>query len=124
MLDLELVTSEAIEAEYLRLPKHPQVRKLLARRDITSDELLERLARVLVYALPITPTGNAPLLPRDPDDEKFLHCAISSGAEGIVTADKDFATVAGSIQIFTAAQFVQRCRSAGCCNVDRWASYT
>jgi predicted nucleic acid-binding protein len=35
----------------------------------------------------VVPPGNR--FSRDPDDDKFIHCAVAAGADAIVSGDKD-----------------------------------
>ncbi len=51
----------------------------------------------------------------DPDDDKFLSCAVASGASVIVSGDKHLLRVSGwsGIQVLTPRQFVDRFLSSG-----------
>ena len=46
---------------------------------------------------------------RDPDDDKFIECAISVGAPYIVSGDKDLLDLErhGTVQMVTAAEFLK-----------------
>ncbi|WP_080949700.1 putative toxin-antitoxin system toxin component, PIN family [Microcystis aeruginosa] len=48
-------------------------------------------------------------LPRDRKDAKFLACAISSGADYLITGDQDFQYLPnlGVTQVFTVSQFLE-----------------
>jgi conserved hypothetical protein TIGR00305 len=79
---VEWVVSEPIVAEYLAV--------LSRRRFGLSDAVLLRWERMLSS---VTTRVDVPLsveLPRDPADAKFLACAMSAGADFLVTGDRDF----------------------------------
>ena len=46
---------------------------------------------------------------RDPDDDKFINCAVSGGAKYIVSGDKDLLVLKkiGGLEIITAANFLK-----------------
>ena len=48
---------------------------------------------------------------RDPDDDKFIGCAVDSGSKYIVSGDKDLLAVEkyGDVEIVTVADFLQDC---------------
>lgn len=79
---VEWVVSEPIVAEYLAV---------LSRRKFgLSDAVLLRWERMLSSMTTRVDVPLAVELPRDPADAKFLACAIATGAEFLVTGDKDF----------------------------------
>ena len=45
---------------------------------------------------------------RDPDDDKFIHCAIDSGADYLVTGDRDLTSVSSGLhfKILSPRQFL------------------
>lgn len=47
---------------------------------------------------------------RDPDDDKFLHCALSAGAQVVVTGDKDLLSMGriGDVELLNPAVFLRR----------------
>ena len=47
---------------------------------------------------------------RDPDDDKFIGCAIDAGAYYIVSGDKDLLDISeyGGVEMVTAAGFCER----------------
>ena len=59
----------------------------------TSHELASSVIKVLLnnpYTLFCTPFFNFNLIENDPDDNKFVDCAVSAGAKFIVTEDRHF----------------------------------
>lgn len=102
---LTLVLSPAILAEYHRAgtalaARYPEAGALL-------DGVLALLARsaTIVDARPL----DAPVAP-DPDDDKFLACALAADVRTIVTGDKPRLSVSGwaGLAILTPRQFVDR----------------
>ena len=57
----------------------------------------------------IHPAGH-PRLCRDPDDDKFLHCALSAGARAIVSGDKDLLSMGrvADVELLTPTSFLYR----------------
>ena len=63
------------------------------------------------HATVIHPTDH-PRLCRDPDDDKFLHCALSAGARALVTGDKDLLSMGqvADVELLSPAAFLRRYR--------------
>jgi putative PIN family toxin of toxin-antitoxin system len=81
-----LVTSETIIAEIERVLRYPRIRDryTVSERDI--ERLVESLrADALVVPGDCKVSGVSP----DPDDDKFLACALEAQADCIVTGDLD-----------------------------------
>ena len=103
-----LVISHDIFEEYLRTGE------TLSRR-FKGVSLAAWLALVADQAVLVT----APKLPRqvcsDPDDDKFLACAMAGGAKIIVTGDKELLRVAsyGEIIVLTPRDFLEKHLRAG-----------
>ena len=77
-----LCVSNEILSEYEEL-LHKQTTKDIAK--IIIDRILDN-----PYTLLITPFFKFNLIKEDPDDNKFVDCAICAGAKFIVTEDKHF----------------------------------
>lgn len=80
----ELVVSEAILAEYERVLNYPRVR---SRHGLTDDELSRFLARLRQVAVLVEPRESLAIVADDPDDNKFLECAVEASATYIVSGD-------------------------------------
>lgn len=107
---LTLVLSPAILAEYQRAgaalaARYPDVIAPL-------EPILTLLARsaTIVDAPPL----GQPIAP-DPDDDKFLACALAAGVSIIVTGDKPLLTLSGwaGLEILTPRQFFDRYLGGG-----------
>lgn len=101
-----LLMSDAICDEISRVLAYPRIRTRLA----VSDEDLLKFVQLLYTIAIITPgTLNLPLLAADPDDTKYLACAMEGLADFIVSGDHhltDLVTYRG-IRIVTPADFIQ-----------------
>jgi putative PIN family toxin of toxin-antitoxin system len=81
-----LVTSEAIIAEIQRVLRYPRIRD---KYSVTEEDI--RRLMISLYRDAIVTAGNYEVrgVPSDPDDDKFLACALESQADYIVTGDPD-----------------------------------
>ena len=101
----ELVTSEAILAELERVLNYDRIRRKYHLSEQTVGEYLARIrhdSEIIVVAT--SAAGASP----DPDDDKFLACAVEAGADCIVSGDPHL-TGLGSYQgtpILTPRQFL------------------
>ena len=76
------IASKDIIAEY---------RDVLSREKFgLTEELRTKWFNLLACIVEITPIDEALKFPRDQKNAKFIACAISSGADFLVTGDKDF----------------------------------
>ena len=100
---LRLVLSLDIIAEYRRIG----LGFLRTRLDVDYDTLLEmhRANAVVVDA-----SGLGQRVCRDPDDDKFLACAIAGNTKVVVSGDKDLLATSGyaGITVLTPRAFVER----------------
>lgn len=107
----QLFTSQEILQELTRVVQYPRVRTRYKLDDATIADYLERL-----YAASTIVTVNAPVdaIRDDPDDNKFLACAVACQADYLVSGDPHLLHV-GSYQstaIITPRQFLQMLESS------------
>ena len=86
-------------------------------RDFTASpaEIAEARAIIADAALTVTPAVQLDVMKEDPPDNRILECAVSAGADHIVTRDNDFLrrrNYAG-ICIVNDADFLELARSEG-----------
>lgn len=76
--------------------------------DATPDELREARAIIDIAARTVTPAVQLSVIKEDPDDDRVLECAVSAGADYIVTGDKDLLRLKryDVIRIVTAADLL------------------
>jgi uncharacterized protein len=89
---------------------------VLARKfNFPPEAVDEARRRIEALATTVTPSVRLEVVKEDPPDDRVLECAVSSGAEYIVTGDKDLLRLGqyDAISIITVAHFLQ---------VERWRS--
>jgi len=100
-----LLMSEAIRAEIARVLTYPKIRKRLS----ASDEELHTFLQLLGSVALFTPgTLDLPPLASDPDDTKYLICAVEGHADFIVSGDHHLTdlTIYRGIRIVAPADFL------------------
>ena len=98
-----LVSRDILE-EYLRVLAYPKFQ--LNDQEIRS--LVEE--ELLPFVQTIRVRRRLAIVRRDPDDDKFLECAVAGRAEYLVTGDRDLRQLDSfrGITILTAGQFLER----------------
>lgn len=84
-----LLASEAILAEVDSVLSRPEVLQKLRTTPIEARALVTLLRRRTVLVQPTTRIR----LSRDPEDDKFLECAVAGEADYLVSADADLLTL-------------------------------
>jgi uncharacterized protein len=101
-----LLMSDSISDEICRVLAYPKIRKRLT----ASDEEVKIFMQLLSVVAIITPgTLNLPPLDADPDDTKYLVCAVEGRADFIVSGDHHLTDLVmyRGIRIVTPADFIQ-----------------
>jgi putative PIN family toxin of toxin-antitoxin system len=80
-----LVLSVAILTEYRRVLSQPD---LLKRHRLSQERVLRYLTLLERASLVVTPAQAGKVIQDDPDDDKFLFCAVAGNAEYIVSGDR------------------------------------
>jgi putative PIN family toxin of toxin-antitoxin system len=104
-----LITSETIVAEIERVLHYPRIRDRYTVSDQDVERLVESLrADALVIPGDYEVSGVSP----DPDDDKFLACALEARADCIVTGDPDLLDLSRyqGIDILKPREFWERLR--------------
>jgi putative PIN family toxin of toxin-antitoxin system len=103
-----LVTSSEIIVEIARVLEYPHIAKKykLSQADIQSLLTLIEHEAVVIPRPPIVH-----IIKDDPDDDKFLACAIAAKAEYIVSGDEHLLSLSSykSISIVTVKDFLLKC---------------
>ena len=83
-------------------------RKLKTKFGIDEKEVAQILLDYSMFTLPIKPLHRAKVVDVDPDDNKFIECAVTSKAGYIVSGDKHLLNLKNyqGIQIIKAATFL------------------
>ena len=100
-----LLLSEVILTEVEDVLSRPEVLRKLRMTPIEAGALIELLRRRSTLVTPTVAMARS----RDPDDDKFLECAIAGRADYIVSADADLLSLreAQGIPIVAAPAFWQ-----------------
>jgi putative PIN family toxin of toxin-antitoxin system len=75
----ELILSKPITEEII---------KVLHRKEIKVERIERLLSLIFQKATIVAPEKEISVIKNDPDDNKFLECAVSGGADYIVSGDK------------------------------------
>ena len=99
---IQIFTSEDIEEEILD--------KLVSKFGLDSDDAGRAMADFSTFTKPIRVTRRIHAVKDDPDDDKFIECAVECGAEFIVSGDKHLLKKKKykGIDIVNAATFLKR----------------
>lgn len=102
----DLVSSTAILAEYERVLRYPHVRPLHRKSDKEISTILERLAKISER---VEPNERLAVVEEDPDDDKFIECAVEANAQYIVSGNKHLLRLGSfrDIQILPPALFLR-----------------
>lgn len=103
----QLVTSEEILAEIERVLGYARIRR---KYNLSDQTVHEYLARIRDDSEIIEVSKNAAGASPDPDDDKFLACAVDAGADYIVSGDPHLTSLGGymGIPVLTPRQFLDR----------------
>ncbi len=107
-----LLMSDSICDEISRVLAYPKIRKRLT----ASDEELGNFVQLLGTVAIMTPGSlNLPPLDADPDDTKYLVCAVEGHADFIVSGDNHLTdlVIYRGIHIVTPADFLQSILDSG-----------
>jgi putative PIN family toxin of toxin-antitoxin system len=105
-----LVTSEAIIREIERVLRYPRIRDRYA---ITEKDIARLTASLRADALVVPGIYEVSGISPDPDDDKFLACALEAQANCIITGDLDLLVLDSyqGISVIKPHEFLQRLRS-------------
>ena len=102
--DVQILLSGEIFAEYVRVVQRPSTRRYIRLSDEAIHTVLENLhgvARLIDSPEPVYASA-------DPDDDKFLACAVAGNADCIVSGDTQLLDLGSfrDIPILTPAAFL------------------
>jgi putative PIN family toxin of toxin-antitoxin system len=101
-----LVLSSDILADYHRVLRYPDIQAFHRMSDAEIDLALDELVRVCIL---VEPSERLAVVEEDPDDDKFIECAVAAGADYIVTGNKHLLKLGSfrGIQILRPALFLR-----------------
>lgn len=101
----ELVVSEPILAEYQVALDYEEV---ASRHHLTTEQVAELISELRQFATVVEPTETLSVIADDPDDDKFLECALAGEADYIVSGDPHLLNLQeyGGIPILSPREFL------------------
>jgi len=104
--EFQLVVSPEVTREVLTAIERPTLHTKLHR--IEATPAVDRLLPIFETAVVVVPPS-VPAVCRDPDDDKFVACALAGAAEYIVSEDRDILDVREyhGIRTITVAEFLR-----------------
>ncbi len=86
--------------------------KLIGKFGISAEETDTIISDILAYTTLVEPKSSLKIAINDPDDHKFIDCALESKAQFIVSGDKHllFLKKVKHISILNPAEFLPLCR--------------
>lgn len=103
---IRIVVSEEIVREISRILAYPRLREIYEGAGITREELMEAVLRI---GKMVEVKTRINLVTEDPDDNKFLECAIDGHADYIVSGDEHLLKIKvyKGIRILSVKQFLE-----------------
>jgi uncharacterized protein len=101
-----LLVSQPILDEYGAVLRYDHLRRL---HHLSDDEVEEIIARFRNFSEFIEVAGDLRVIPEDPDDDRFLECAVAGGADYIISGNIKHLGKLGNyqgIQILQPLQFL------------------
>ena len=108
--EIYLCISQEILEEYIEV-----LMRLGLQDEREIGELLDIFARNYYTVFTAATPELAPVVEKDPDDDKFIACAVALGAEYIISGDKALLEVGKyiNISILSPADFLKKIRNQG-----------
>jgi putative PIN family toxin of toxin-antitoxin system len=102
----DLILSSDILREYDRVLRYPKIRALHRMNDAEITRVIDDFREV---AFMVYPEERLSIIPRDPDDNMFVECALLGRAQFIISGDKHLLNLGSyeQIEILPPADFVR-----------------
>ncbi len=104
---IEIIITQEIIDELFGVLKRKKFRPLFLEAKIEHNEVFEKILELVTT---YSATDKIEIIKEDPDDNKFLSCAMAGGASFIVSGDKHLLNLKSfqGIPILTPRQFIDR----------------
>jgi hypothetical protein len=83
--EIEMVLSEKIIEEYIKVLEYDEIKKKVKEKNLKMRRTVEKIVSISEI---INPQDKIQAVKEDPDDDKFLECALEGKAEYLVSRDK------------------------------------
>ncbi|MBI4318474.1 MAG: putative toxin-antitoxin system toxin component, PIN family [Chloroflexi bacterium] len=105
----ELAVSEAILAEYQKAMTYERIQ---ARHRMSKDEISKIISTMRMFAEVVEATQNVEVIVKDPEDNKFIDCALAAAADYIVSGDSHLLELGEyrDVQILSPTMFLELLR--------------
>ncbi len=102
----DVVVSPAILSEYERVLREPDLRSL---HQMSEDEIARVISGFRAFSIQVDPITRFAAVCNDPDDDKFLECAVAGNANVIVSGDRNLLALGSyqGIHILPPASFLR-----------------
>jgi len=109
---IEIFTSSEILKEISRVLEYPKIKKILESSGIGSKDVVEEILKVSVV---VNPKEKFNVIGEDPEDNKFLECAVECAAEFLVSGDRHLLKLGEfkEIKIIPARDFLEKMKNLG-----------
>ena len=106
-----LITSEEIISEIQRVLRYPRIRN---KYSVTEEDIRRLMTSLHKDAIVTSGSYEVRGVPSDPDDDKFLACALEAQADYIVTGDPDLLSLKyyHGVNIINPKDFLENLRSS------------
>lgn len=106
---IEIFTSKEILKEISRVLEYPKIKKILESSGIRSKEVIEEILKVSTV---VNPKEKFTVIEEDPEDNKFVECAVEACAEFLVSGDKHLLNLGQfkGIKIISAREFLDKAK--------------
>ncbi len=82
---IKILVSHPILQEYIKTLSYPHLQK---KHGLSKEQVSKKILRLLKYGKFIDPETKLNVIADDPDDNKFLECAVEGEADYIISGDK------------------------------------
>ena len=105
----QLILSHDILKETRRVFSYPEIKKLLNKRGITTEEIEDFLIKLIRISTLVAPITKPDIIKDDPADNNILAVALDGNADFIVSGDQHLTSLKEcyDIRILTPAEFIE-----------------
>jgi putative PIN family toxin of toxin-antitoxin system len=104
---VKLVLSNEIVNEFIKVMDYPEIKEKIIIKNLDLGRTVEQIIR---FSEIVEPKRKVKLVKNDPEDNKFLECAIEGRVDYIISKDQDLLILKSveSIPIITPEEFLKK----------------